>query len=121
MQRIGGYVSLKVNGVQKRAFGKFTYNLGLPKRTSVPGPDGIHGYKEMPQPAYIEGELIDDGSLNITQLVSGSGDTVTLELGNGKMIMLVSAAYTGDGVGESEDGNIKVRWDSGEQAQEVTF
>ena len=53
---------MRVNGVPSATRrGTFTYHLGIPKREAVIGPDRVHGYKEMPQVAYIEGAITESG------------------------------------------------------------
>jgi hypothetical protein len=119
MQRRGGTISFKIDGVLYDAKGNFTYNLGRPKRESIIGSDGVHGYKETPQPAFIEGEITDRGDLNLDALVSMSSATVTLELSNGKLIVLSEGTFTGEGTGNSDEGNIAVRFE-GTSADEVS-
>lgn len=117
-QRVGGIISLAVNGEQVNAKGAFTYNLGRPKREAVLGADSVHGYKEMPQVAFIEGEITDKANLNLSALTTATDVTVTLGLANGKTILLRNAWYAGEGTGNTEEGNIGVRWEglSGEEA-----
>lgn len=116
-QRRGGIIYLKVDGTQLRAKGEFTYNLGMPKRDAIVGADGIHGYKELPQVPFIEGEITDDPSLDLAALLRTENATVTLELANEKVIVLRDAWYAGEGTGNTEEGNIGVRFEglSGEE------
>lgn len=46
--RIGGVISLKVDGDMYFAKGNFTYNIGIPRKEGVVGSDRVHGYKETP-------------------------------------------------------------------------
>jgi len=94
------------------------YNLGIPKREAVVGADSVHGYKEMPQVAFIEGEVTDRADIDLQALCEGDDMTVTLELANSKVITLRNAWFAGDGTGNSEEGNIAVRWE-GLSADEV--
>lgn len=116
-QRRGGIIFLKVNGEINDAKGNFTYNLGKPKRDAIVGSDTVHGYKEVPQIAFIEGEITDRNGLDLEQLVTIENATVTLELANGKVISLRDAWYAGEGTGNTEEGNIGVRFEgvSGEE------
>lgn len=117
-QRKGGVIAVALNGEVQDAKGAFTYNLGRPKRTAVIGSDGrVHGYKEEGQPGYIEGELTDRGSLDLEALVKFADGTVTLELANGKVIVLRDAFYAADGEGNTEEGALKVRFEG--NAEEV--
>lgn len=117
-QRRGGIIQVQVGGVVYDAKGAWTYNLGKPKREAIIGSDGVHGYKETPQVAFIEGEITDRGSLNLKTLVTLTDTTVTLELANGKVIVLRSGWYAGEGTGNTEEGNIACRFE-GMSADEV--
>ncbi|EPA95254.1 phage tail tube protein [Pseudomonas sp. G5(2012)] len=116
--RIGGIIALKVNGDMYFAKGNFTYNLGKPKKEGVVGSDRVHGYKEVPQVPFIEGEITDRNELNLEDLVTLDDATATLELANGKVIMLREAWYAGEGTGNTEEGNIALRLE-GMSAEEV--
>lgn len=116
--RIAGIISLKVNGTQQLAKGNFTYNLGKPKRDAIVGADRTHGYKEVPQVAFIEGEISDRSDVSLEELVTVSDATITLELGNGKVIVLREAWFAGDGTGNTEEGNVSVRFE-GMSAEEI--
>lgn len=116
--RVGGTAFVKVNGRQYRAKGNWTYNIGAPKRDAVVGSDGVHGYKEVPQVPFIEGEITDASDMSLTDLVNGKDLTVTLELANGKVIALRDGWYAGEGTGNTEEGNIACRWE-GLAAEEI--
>lgn len=118
-RRVGGIIFIKADGVQYDAKGQFTYNLGVPKRDPVLGHDKHHGYKELPQEAYCEGEITDSATLNVKQLMNINNATVTLELANGKVIVLKGAYFSGEGNVQTEEGNIAVRF-TGETASEIT-
>lgn len=117
-QRRGGMIQVQFNGELVQAKGNWTYNLGRPMRETIVGADAIHGYKETPQPAFIEGEITDLETLNLAQLVSLTDATITLTLGNGKVIVLRDAWFAGEGTGNTEEGNIAVRFE-GKGAEEV--
>ena len=116
--RIGGIIALKVNGDIYFAKGNFTYNLGKPKKEGVVGSDRVHGYKEVPQVPFIEGEITDRNELNLEDLITLDDATVTLELANGKVIMLREGWYAGEGTGNTDEGNIALRIE-GMSAEEV--
>lgn len=117
--RRGGIIFLKVNGEMQDAKGNFTFNIGAPKRDAIVGADAIHGYKDVPQIPFIEGEITDRGSLDLKALLLTENATVTLELANGKVISLRNAWYAGEGTGNTEEGNMGVRFEatSGEEIQ----
>lgn len=116
--RIGGLIALKINGDMYFAKGNFTYNLGKPKKEGVVGSDRVHGYKEVPQIPFIEGEITDRNELNLEDLLTLEDATVTLELANGKVIMLREGWYAGEGTGNTDEGNIGLRIE-GMSAEEV--
>ena len=118
-QRVAGLIQLQTNGEVLRAKGAFTYNLGKPKREAVIGSDGVHGFKEVPQVAFIEGAITDVGDLNLASLATLRDATVNLKIGNGKMVVLNAAWYAGEGTGNTEEGEIGVRWE-GTSAEEVS-
>lgn len=117
--RVGGIIFLKIDGRQYNAKGNFTYNLGKPMREAVVGADRVHGYKETPQVAFVEGELTDSADLDLSTLVNSDGVTVTLELANGKVIVLNRAWFAGEGSGNTEEGNIAVRFESAQEGEEI--
>ncbi len=118
-QRRGGLIQFNVNGVLHDAKGSFTYNLGRPVREAILGADAVHGYMEKPQVAFIEGEVTDRGGLDLNALVTLKDATVTLELANGKVIALRDAWYAGEGTGNTDEGNIAVRFE-GISAEEIS-
>ena len=117
-QRRGGIIQVQVNGVLYDARGSWTYNLGRPKREPIVGADGVHGYKETPQVPFIEGEITDRGDLDLAALVTLKDATATLQLANGKVIVLRDAWYAGEGTGNTGEGNVAVRFE-GKNAEEV--
>ena len=68
--RRAGIIYVKVDGKQYDAKGAYTYNLGKPKRDAIIGADGVHGYKETPQVAFIEGAVTDSDELDLATLVT---------------------------------------------------
>ncbi len=119
-KRIGGQIFIKADGFQFDVKGQFEYNLGQVKRDPVIGHDGHHGFKAMPQEAYIAGEFTDNADLNLKDdLLNIEDATITLELYNGKVIVLRGAYFSGSGNIQTEEANIEVRF-TGESASEVT-
>ena len=110
---------LRIDGTQYDARGSFTYSLGPPKREAIVGPDGVHGYKEMPQVPYIEGEIVDARDLDLAALQGVTEATVTLELATGKSVVLRDAWYAADGTVGTEDANVQVRFE-GLSAEEIS-
>jgi len=118
-QRRGGLIQVQVNGEVFDAKGNWTYNLGRPKREAIIGMDVVHGFKETPQAAFIEGEITDRGTLDLATLVSLVDATVTLSLANGKVIVLRDAWFAGDGTGNTDEGNVDARFE-GSGAEEIS-
>ena len=109
-KRVGGIIELKAAGNVYAAKGAFTYNLGRPKRDPVMGHSGYHGYKELPQEGFIEGVVTDSDDISLETLVTIKNAQVTLTLANGKIIVLRDAVFTGEGTGNTEEGEISVRF-----------
>lgn len=117
-QRRSGIIQLQINGAIFDAKGNFSYNIGRPKREAIVGADKVHGYKEMPQVGFIEGEVTDSQTLDMEVLVTAANAQVTLQLANGKVIVLRDAWYAAEGTGNSEDGNLQFRFEgSGEEVR----
>lgn len=115
--RVGGIIELKVNGSIFSAKGNFTYNIGRPRKEAIVGADRVHGYKETPQVSFIEGEITDRTTLDLEALTKTDGATVYLRLANEKLIVLRQAWFAAEGTGNTEEGNIGVRFEgmSGEE------
>ena len=96
-----------------------SYGLGNWKRESIAGGDRIHGYKETPQPAFIEGEVTDKGSDDTKAFLELDDSTITLELANGKTIILRNAYQVGEGNVGTEEANVAFRFESTEPAEEM--
>lgn len=111
-QRVGGMLSVQVNGVIYSAKGAFDYDLGRPKRESVMSSNGKRaGYKETPKTGFVEGKVIDTSELDTNALQAVTSATVTLELANGKVLVWHDACYAGDGKGNTEEGEFDFRFE----------
>lgn len=110
-RRIGGILELKLDGSILQAKGSFTYNLGIPKKEMVVGSDFVHGFKELPQVPYIEGQITDSDELDLEALRRSRDVTVTLNLANGKIIVIEEAIEASDGSGTTEEGELEVRFE----------
>ena len=117
-RRVGGLLFLKVNGELFQAKGEFTYSINATKRESIIGVDGIHGFSEMPKSVYVEGSITDSDELDLGALQEVRDATVTLELANGKIIVLREAFYASDGEVSTSEGEIAVRFE-GLRGEEV--
>lgn len=110
-QRKGGLIQLQVDGVVYDAKGDFTYNAGRPKRETIVGADRVHGFKETPQAAHIEGAITDSVDLDLDTLTRLRDVTVTLTTANGKVFVLRNAFYSADGDVTTGEGEIQVRFE----------
>lgn len=111
-RRVGGIIFLKVDGELFQAKGEFSYNINPVKRESVLGQDSIHGYSEVPKVIFIEGAVTDSDKLDLEGFQKIVDATVTLELANGKVIVLREAFYAADGDVTSSEGEIQVRFEA---------
>ena len=110
--RRAGLFDLKINGQVYYAKGNFTYGLGGVKREAMMASNGqVIGFKEVAQAPYIEGEISDDIGLNLKTFFNIEGATVSLELCNGKVIVLREAWYAGESKVEVNEGNIPVKFE----------
>ena len=57
MGRVGGLISIAVNGTRLDAVGSFDWNEGTPIKTGMVGHDRVHGFQELPSIPFIEGEI----------------------------------------------------------------
>jgi hypothetical protein len=110
--RRAGIIWFYLNGSRMEAKGTFTVNPGHPKRDAIIGADEIHGYKETPQIAYIEGAITDAPDLDTAALRQMTNTTVTLQLNNGKTWTLEDAWYASEGDWTSDEAEIAVRFES---------
>lgn len=111
MKRISGIINLKVDGEMYSAKGDFTYNLGLPKREPIIGSDGqVHGYKEVPQEAFIEGAITDNPDLDLEKFLSITEATASLDLANGKTIVIREAFNASEGKVGTSEGEIETKF-----------
>lgn len=116
--RVGGIIQVKVDGQLYQAKGAFDYDLGIPKKEGVVGMDRVHGYKETPQVPYIEGSFTDSIDISFEKLAATTDATVTIDLANGKTVVLRNAWWASNSKGNSEEGEIEARFE-GMSAEEI--
>ena len=109
--RRGGTIFFKVNGTQYEAKGEFSYNIGVAKRTAIVGASSVHGYTEEVQPPSIEGAITDSKDINLKTFLSIDDATMTLELANGKTIVLRNGWYANEGTVKTKEGEIPARFE----------
>ena len=108
-RRVGGVIFFKIDSQLYQAKGEFTYRVNKFKRDTVMGPAEVHGFSEKVQPPFIEGALTDSDELDLERLQSLRDATVTLELANGKVIVLREAWYAAEGEVKTDEGEIQLR------------
>lgn len=109
--RIAGVAYVKFDGRQLPIKGGWKVGYNKVKREGVSGQDSVHGYKEMPQVPYLEGDVSTTRDVSLDVLLSITDATVTAELANGKTYVLRNA-WTADSYEiESEEGKLKVRFE----------
>jgi len=116
--RISGIIFVKADGVQYKAKGSWTYNLGQPKREMIVGSDGPHGYKELPQAASLSGVITDQGDLDVATLLNLTEVDLVLQLANGKSVAFDRGTFTADGDITTEEAEIQVEF-MAEKAKEI--
>lgn len=110
---VGGILNFKINSVLQVAKGDFTYNLGVPKHEAVMSSSGtVAGFKVTPVVPFIEGEITDRGDFDVKALLGLRDGVITLELINGKVIVLSGAHSSSDGEVSTGEGSIKVRFEA---------
>ena len=113
-----GKITLKTDGMVLDAKGSFTYNLGRDKLTAIAGADRVHGFSSAVQVPFIEGVITDGEGVDLDAILTLRDATVTLDLDNGKTIVLRQACFAGEGNVTTEQGEIAVRYE-GLSAMEV--
>ena len=117
--RIGGVLSLRVDGNQYEARGSFTVTPSTVKRTGVAGQDGVHGYIEEPIVPQIKGDLSIGNELSFEILEQITDSTVQVALANGVTYVLTQAWVTSAFVIDAHDGKCEVTFE-GFTCEELT-
>lgn len=111
MARVGGQIFIAANGTRLAAVGSFEWNLGEPVKTGVVGHDQVHGFKELPQVPFIEGEVRVMPDLDVRALIATRDATITLQLASGQVVVLRNAWYASEGTASTEEGNLGCRFE----------
>lgn len=110
-QRIAGVCFLKVDGTQYSLRGSMEVQPTVTKREGIAGQDGVHGFKEMPQVPFIEGEFTDMGNLSMVTLAAITDSTVTAELANGTTYILANAWWAVEGKVDTVEGKVPFKFE----------
>ncbi len=111
MKAIGGTAYLKINGDQKTLAGSWSVSPSQRVKTGVTGLSGVAGYTEAPRVPFMEGSLIDNGGLSISDLESLNDAVITLELVNGKTYVGQQMFLAGEPSHDAATGEISVRFE----------
>lgn len=111
MGRVGGLISIAVNGTRLDAVGSFDWNEGTPIKTGMVGHDRVHGFQELPSIPFIEGEIRVTPTTNVRAIKQTRDATVTLELPSGQTVVLRGAWFAGEGTASTEEGNMAARFE----------
>jgi hypothetical protein len=109
--RIGGVLSLRVDGTQYEARGNFQVTPSSVKRTGVAGQDNVHGFIEEPIVPSIKGDLSIGNQLSVKQLEALDNVTVQVILANGRTYVLSNAWTTSAFVIDAHDGKVEVTFE----------
>ncbi len=83
------------------------------------GADGtVLGYSEEFRPSKLSGTIVDDAAAPLSDLLSLSGETITLELGR-KTIVFRNAFQAAAGAADPRSGKVKVEFLADSPAEEV--
>jgi len=111
--RLAGTAFITVNGVSFAISGEAAYRPSGSTRETLGGPDGVHGFKEMPTAGRISFKGRDANHVQIGLLNEATNQTVVLVLANGKTIVGRNMWRVGDPIEvNTEDGTFPCDWES---------
>ncbi len=113
-----GVISFRVNGDVLRLRGNVTYSLGGLVREAIEGPTGLAGFKVTGMAPFVEVESMDAQDVDLAALQDMQGATGTLQLRNGKTVVINDSSVVGQIEVSSEDGGFTVRF-VGSSAKEI--
>lgn len=116
--RIAGLLEFQLNGKVYKVAGPVSYNLGKNKRNTVMGPDGIHGYAEVPQVSFVEVEGRVTPGIDIAALATAKNQTITLKLAS-TTYMWPDAWFAGEGTANTEEATMTWRFESTKEGVEI--
>ena len=117
-KRTAGIIFVKIDGDQMPAKGSFEYKLSGLHSEAIDNADGSMALGGKYEHGYIKGTISNYNEIDHAVLKNAEGVTVTLELGNGKVIVAKDAAQTDEAIGAVEGGEFPVQFDS-ESVEEV--
>ena len=110
--RLAGVAFIKVDGRQLLLRDAAKYSIDPMERETIVGMDKVHGFSEKPRAGFIESTITDTGDLSLSDFQKMTDVTVTLELANGKTIILHNAWTTAAREVEAKEATFTVRWET---------
>ena len=110
---LAGTATVTIDGVSVMVEGGFKYSTTTRERSSLSGMDGVHGYKEIHTPAYIE-MTIRDGGLSLEDFNDQVDVTVSAQLANGKTVVGSNMWLVGKPEVNSEEATFTARFEGRE-------
>lgn len=110
--RLAGTAFVTIDGKNYAIVGEGSYRTNTSTRETLKGQDGVHGYKEMPEPGMISWKGRDSAAVSIQALNDAVDATVVLELANGKSIIGRNMWRAGDPIEvNSEEGTFELKFE----------
>ncbi|HEX7850136.1 MAG TPA: phage tail tube protein [Sphingomonas sp.] len=110
--RLAGTAFITINGVSFSISGEANYRPSGSNRETLKGPDGVHGFKEMPFEGRISFKGRDSNAVQIGLLNEATNQTVVLVLANGKTIIGRNMWRVGDPIEvATEDATFTVEFE----------
>ena len=110
---VAGTIHFKVNGTPYAAFGNWTIDLGLPKKSSLMAGNGKRaGKKEEHRPASLKGEMYKIMGVSVGDIAAIDNATITLVVGDGSRFVFNGANSSGETTYETEDGKISCEFEA---------
>jgi hypothetical protein len=106
--RIGGVLTLRVDGNQYEARGNFQVTGVTVKREGVAGLDNVHGYIETPIVPSIKGDWSIGNQLSLVAIEAITDSTAQCALANGMTYVLTDCWTTSAFVIDARDGKVEV-------------
>jgi Phage tail tube protein len=108
VNRIGGTMSIRVDGQQYEARGNFRVKGMAYSREGVAGQDFVHGYIETPIVPEISGDWSIGAQLSIQSIENITNSTAVAALANGVTYTLANCWAKSGSVIDCHDGKVEV-------------
>jgi len=109
---LAGTAYVTIDGRSHQLVGEFAYRVTQGTRETLKGMDGVHGFKETPEPGMIKGKFRDAGNVSVRELVDATSVVVVAELANGKTIVGRNLWRTGEPVEvDTENAEFTITWE----------